>query len=157
MIYLKDIKTGEIFNINSESDSENFCDTYENPQNLISIDVWYCDGAGFNGIVSKTAVGRTKEDMKIWKITEEMTNNQMEYLAVITAMYQAEPYSLILSDSQLVVNQCTKDWSCNYEHLIPHRDKVRELIKIKNLSLKWIPREENIAGKVLERLWKNKK
>lgn len=151
MIHLKDIKTGEIFNFISEEDSEIFCEQYESPFNLIAIEVWYCDGSGFNGIVSKTAVGKTKENMKIWKITEEKTNNEMEYLAVITSMYSAEPHSLILSDSQLVVNQCTKDWACNSEHLIGLRDKVKELIKLKNLSLKWIPREENIAGKVLER------
>jgi len=88
-----------------------------------------------------------------------VTNNTGEYIAVILALMTSLDRNLtvveILTDSQLVVNQVGGAWQCRKKHLLPLRDKARALLTFANLSpryiysLSWIPREENLAGKVL--------
>ena len=36
-------------------------------------------------------------------------------------------------------------------HLLPLRDEVRELLRETGVELRWLPREDNLAGKVLEK------
>ena len=82
-----------------------------------------------------------------------MTVNVGEYQAVILALKEAKRLKLeqvlLLSDSQLVVNQVNGVWKCRKQHLLPFRDKVRELLE-DNWYLHWVSREINLAGKVLE-------
>ena len=83
-----------------------------------------------------------------------VTNNVGEYQAVIEAVKLALSLklkdALILTDSQLVVNQVNGMWECRQPHLLPLMDKARELLKGSNITLAWLPREENLAGRVLE-------
>ena len=88
--------------------------------------------------------------------SERVTVNVGEYRAVILALEEAKRLKLeqveIYTDSLLVVNQVSGNWKCQAEHLIPLRDKVRELLKNGGIELKWIPRERNIAGFCLSSL-----
>ena len=83
-----------------------------------------------------------------------VTNNVGEYQAVIEAIKLALSLklkdALILTDSQLVVEQVNGMWKCRQPHLLPLRDKARELLKGSSITLTWTPRENNLAGKVLE-------
>jgi len=86
---------------------------------------------------------------------EPVTVNVGEYKAVILALEWAKERKVgeveILADSQLVVRQVTGNWKCKKAHLLPYRDKViRFLRDFGSLTFTWIPREENLAGKVLE-------
>ena len=90
---------------------------------------------------------------------EPVTVNVGEYRAVILALEEAKRLKLkqvmLMTDSQLVVNQVAGTWKCRAEHLLPYRDKVRDiLLRVSFIpyswNLYWIPREENLAGKVLE-------
>uniref|UniRef100_A0A6M3JJT5 Putative reverse transcriptase-like protein n=1 Tax=viral metagenome TaxID=1070528 RepID=A0A6M3JJT5_9ZZZZ len=91
---------------------------------------------------------------------EPVTVNVGEYKAVILALEWAENRQLeeveFLTDSQLVVNQVSGKWQCKKAHLLPYRDKVRDILLrvsfIPNYtwSLDWIERGRNLAGKVLE-------
>ena len=83
----------------------------------------------------------------------EITNNQAEYLAIISALKKfvdSDDEVIIYSDSQNTVNQLNHEFAINNEKL---RDLAREswviIGKFSNLSIVWIPRKENLAGKML--------
>ena len=83
----------------------------------------------------------------------EITNNQAEYLAIISALKKfvdTDDEIIIYSDSKNTVNQLNHEFAINNEKL---RDLAREswliIGKFSNLSIVWIPRKENLAGKML--------
>lgn len=81
----------------------------------------------------------------------EMTNNIAEYGAVIGAIKELVQMKLwrervvVRTDSQLVVNQLKKKWSCFQPHLVKLRDECLSLVQMfdGNLTFEWVPREEN--------------
>ena len=84
---------------------------------------------------------------------EPVTVNVGEYKAVIAALGEAVRRQLghvdLFTDSQLVVEQVKGNWKCCKMHLLPLRDYARTLLRLVEGTIQWIPREENIAGKVL--------
>ena len=83
----------------------------------------------------------------------EITNNQAEYMAIISALNKyvdSEEEVTIFSDSKNTVNQLNHEFAINNEQL---RNLAREawaiIGKFSNLSIKWVPRNENLAGKML--------
>ena len=82
-----------------------------------------------------------------------LTNNQAEYLAIITALKKFQDSSeeiTIFSDSKNTVNQLNHEFAINNEQLRILAQEAWLLIpKISKLKIKWIPREENLAGKML--------
>ena len=87
------------------------------------------------------------------KKKDGITNNQAEYLAIISALKKyvdSEEDILIYSDSKNTVNQLNHEYAINNERL---RDLAREawliIGKIPKLTILWIPRNENLAGKML--------
>ncbi|MEM2924433.1 MAG: ribonuclease HI family protein [Methanocellales archaeon] len=93
------------------------------------------------------------------EIVEEVgavTNNQAEYLALIKALEIAIqrkiPRVEVLSDSELLIKQMKNLYKVRSENLIPLHKKARELIlKLDSFKMTWIPREQNLAGRVLSR------
>ena len=83
-----------------------------------------------------------------------VTNNVGEYRAVIQALKAAPNYKLdiqVITDSLLVVNQVSGIWKRRKAELIPLCDIIqRVLVVCPYITLSWIPREINLAGKVLE-------
>lgn len=82
-----------------------------------------------------------------------ITNNQAEYMAIISALKkfaEADDKITIFSDSKNTVNQLNHEFAINSE---PLRDLAREAWKIigkfSNLTISWVPRKENLAGKML--------
>ena len=83
----------------------------------------------------------------------EITNNQAEYMAIISALNKFADTNdeiTILSDSKNTVNQLNHEFAINNEQL---RDLAREawsvMGKFSKLSIVWIPRKKNLAGKML--------
>ncbi|NND86475.1 MAG: reverse transcriptase-like protein [Nitrosopumilus sp.] len=83
----------------------------------------------------------------------EITNNQAEYLAIISALNKyanSDDEITIYSDSKNTVNQLNHEFAINNEQL---RDLAREawsiMGKISKLTIVWVPRKENLAGKML--------
>ena len=111
----------------------------------------YVDGSGgpnggFGFFVKET--GESFYEKK-----SEITNNQAEYMAIISALKKfvnTNDEITIFSDSKKTVNQLNHEFSINNEKL---RDLAREswliIGKFSNLSIVWIPRKENLAGKML--------
>lgn len=148
MIWFKDVRSGEIFE-KQDVCAEEFQEEYEHPENLIVVDVYYCDGSGYNGKSSSYAYGKKGLIVK-FTIFSSKTNNEMEYCAVLGAMKEADKHSVILTDSQLVVYQTIGKWKVKSEHLIKLNEEAANILTEKHLTLRWIPREENIAGEVFE-------
>ena len=85
-----------------------------------------------------------------------VTNNTGEYLVVIRALEKiiargGEEQTIICTDSLLVVNQVKGTWQCRKPRLVLLRDRVRQLSSEAKATLLWIPREENLAGIILDR------
>jgi ribonuclease HI len=111
----------------------------------------YVDGSGgpnggFGFFVKET--GESFYEKK-----SEITNNQAEYMAIISALKKyvdTDDEITIFSDSKNTVNQLNHEFAINNEKL---RDLAREswliIGKFSNLSIVWIPRKENLAGKML--------
>jgi ribonuclease HI len=114
----------------------------------------YVDGSGWNGRESKASIYIDKYVPEVIKISipEEKTNNYMEYYALKYAIEKvAEDGDTIYIDSQLVYNQLFGGWKINYEHLRQLNQEILELLKTKKVNIIWIGRENNKAGKILEK------
>lgn len=113
--------------------------------------VFYIDGSGFNGKIARTCVyDSNRSSFSILEYTEHLTNNEAEYIAVISALEYSSSRDQIFSDSLLVVNQINHIWKIHNSHLKPYCTNARNLIAQKTITLSWVPREENIAGLKLE-------
>ena len=111
----------------------------------------YVDGSGgpnggFGFFVKET--GESFYEKK-----SEITNNQAEYMAIILALkkfVETNDEITIYSDSKNTVNQLNHEFAINNEKL---RDLAREswvlIAKFSSISIIWIPRKENLAGKML--------
>ncbi len=96
---------------------------------------------------------KRKLENHFMKRKPEITNNQAEYMAIISVLKKfvnSDDEITIYSDSKNTVNQLNHEFAINNEKL---RDLAREswviIGKFSNLSIVWIPRKENLAGKML--------
>jgi len=111
----------------------------------------YVDGSGGTNSGFGYFVKETGESF--YEKKPELTNNQAEYLAIIFALNKyvdSNEEITIYSDSKNTVNQLNHEFAINNEEL---RDLAREawgiIGKFSNLSIVWVPRKENLAGKML--------
>ena len=85
---------------------------------------------------------------------EGMTNNVAEYHGLIAALeylkeHHIDDYIEVFGDSNMVINMTTGAWGKKnphkkMPHLIPLVTKTRELfVSFENLTIEWIPREQN--------------
>lgn len=82
-----------------------------------------------------------------------ITNNQAEYKAIIAALKkyaQLQEEIVIYSDSKNTVSQLNHEFAINSSNLRSLAMEAWALIgKYKDLKIRWIPRRENLAGKML--------
>ena len=111
----------------------------------------YVDGSGGTNSGFGYFVKETGESF--YEKKPELTNNQAEYLAIISALNKyvdSNAEITIYSDSRNTVNQLNHEFAINNEKL---RNLAREawgvIGKFSNLTIVWIPRKENLAGKML--------
>ena len=111
----------------------------------------YVDGSGGSNVGFGFFVKETGESS--YEKKPDITNNQAEYLAIISALKKfvdTDNEIIIYSDSKNTVNQLNHEFAINNEKL---RDLAREswliIGKFSNLSIVWISRKENLAGKML--------
>jgi len=111
----------------------------------------YVDGSGGSNSGFGFFVKETGESF--YEKKSEITNNQAEYMAIILALkkfVETNDEITIYSDSKNTVNQLNHEFAINNEKL---RDLAREswvlIAKFSSMSIIWIPRKENLAGKML--------
>ena len=111
----------------------------------------YVDGSGG----AKSGYGFFVKETGESLFTEKpgLTNNQAEYLAIISALQKyadSDDEIIIYSDSKNTVNQLNHEFAINNEQL---RNLAREawslMANFFNLTLTWVPRSKNLAGKML--------
>ncbi len=107
----------------------------------------YSDGSGKTGKYIYAIPSK-----KIVKIFQKrgLTNNEAEYSGVIAALTQNKEKTItIISDSQLIVNQLNKEYKIKEPRLKVLAEKVWKLCEGRDVKFKWVPRERNIAGRIL--------
>lgn len=111
----------------------------------------YVDGSGGDDSGYGYFIKETGESF--YEKKPGITNNQAEYMAIIVALKklgQSNDEITIYSDSKNTISQLNHQFAINSEQL---RDLAREawshMSKLPNLKLMWIPRAENLAGKML--------
>lgn len=109
----------------------------------------YVDGSGKTGAYCYlVAGGKPRLFME-----KNLTNNQAEYKAILATLRELPDRELtVYSDSQLAVRQLNGEYRIRDSRLKSLAEKVRGLSKYRVINFKWIPREQNLAGKVLEKL-----
>ena len=111
----------------------------------------YVDGAGGEKSGYGFFVKETGESF--YEEKSGITNNQAEYYAIISALKKFQDSLeeiIIFSDSKNTVNQLNHEFAINNEQLrILAQESWLLIPKIPELKIKWIPRKENLAGKML--------
>lgn len=81
----------------------------------------------------------------------EITNNQAEYMAIIMALKNLDYEEItIFSDSKNTISQLNHEFAINNEKLRELAREAWSLIgKFSKITLLWVPRKENLAGKML--------
>ncbi|MGI0082553.1 MAG: RNase H family protein [Nitrosopumilaceae archaeon] len=111
----------------------------------------YVDGSGgpnsgFGFFVKETGESFYKKEPNI-------TNNQAEYMAIITVLKKfsgSQDEINVYSDSKNTVSQLNHEYAINNDDLRTLAMEAWNLInKYLKLKIKWIPRNENIAGRML--------
>lgn len=106
------------------------------------MEIW-CDGGLKNLCVTNSAG-------KVEIIETEGTCNENKYRAMIHALEQANDGDTIYSDSQLIVNQITRNWKVKAINLYALNGKAMDIYKSKNIKVEWVSRDFNKAGWILE-------
>jgi len=111
----------------------------------------YVDGSGGTKSGYGYFVKETGESF--YEKKPDITNNQAEYLAIISALkkfVESNDEITIYSDSKNTVFQLNHEYAINNEQL---RSLAREawsiIARCSKITLTWIPRNENLAGKML--------
>ena len=111
----------------------------------------FVDGSGGSNSGYGYFVKETGESF--YEKKSDLTNNQAEYLAIISALNKYVDSSdeiTIYSDSKNTVNQLNHEFAINNDEL---RSLAREawslMANFSNLTLTWVPRSKNLAGKML--------
>jgi ribonuclease HI len=111
----------------------------------------YVDGSGGPNSGYGFFVKETGESF--YEKKPNLTNNQAEYIAIISALNKyanSNDEIIIYSDSKNTVNQLNHEFAINNEQLRKLAQESWSLIgKFSNLTIVWIPRKENLAGKML--------
>lgn len=112
----------------------------------------YVDGGTLGSVICLYDLHKKKTIVK--KRKGSLTNNDLEYLAIIYGIEYARKYYprdtiTIHSDSMLAVKQINHKWKVKGENLIYLKSRV-DRKKTKLVTIKWIPREFNLAGVHLE-------
>lgn len=115
----------------------------------------YTDGAGSgpDGKGSGFAWLNTTTGQKHIESIPNLTNNQAEYRAVISALKSIQKGSMvnIITDSLLVVSQLRGEYRIRDSKLEKLASEVKTIVEQKQLSATflWVRRTENLAGKLL--------
>ncbi len=111
----------------------------------------YVDGSGGENSGYGYFVKQTGESF--YEKKPNITNNQAEYMAIISALKKfvnSNEEITIFSDSKNTVYQLNHEFAINNEQLRAlAREAWNNIGKFSNLTLTWVPRKENLAGKML--------
>jgi ribonuclease HI len=112
-------------------------------------------GAGPDGLNSGYAFVYLGTDVQRVRRNDGMTNNQAEYQGLIAVLkyVAAGSHVLISTDSELVCKQFNGEYAVRNRTLNELLTTARQLISEKHLhvEVRWVSRDQNLAGRLLER------
>ena len=111
----------------------------------------FCDGSGYNGEVSGWCIYEEGKGPMLKWTKDNYTSNEAEYIAVIEALERALSGDIIFSDSRLVVSQLNNTWRVKASNLRKYHLRAAELLSTKNIEVRWVSREHNLAGLAIEK------
>ena len=118
----------------------------------------FFDGAsrGNPGKAGAGALMINSEGKVVWEkalFLGEKTNNEAEYMALITLLKAAKEQGIrslkVFGDSKLVISQVSRQWKINLPHLRLLAQEAWALSEGMDISYHWIPREENKRADIL--------
>lgn len=118
----------------------------------------FFDGAsrGNPGKAGAGALMINSEGKVVWEkalFLGEKTNNEAEYMALITLLKAAKEQGIrslkVFGDSKLVISQVSRQWKINLPHLRLLAQEAWTLSEGMDISYHWIPREENKRADIL--------
>lgn len=122
-------------------------------------DTIYTDGGGRDDQgLSRLGVIRTHKNRKSDDINDvisltlhiKMTNNEAEYLAILYGCIMAGNGDTIKVDSELIAKQLSGEYRVKSQNLLSLYESVKKMCTVKKLKVEWVPREDNLAGIMLE-------
>ena len=114
----------------------------------------YVDGS-LSSLGAQIAVSDSEENLIInKKFRKKLTNNELEYEAILAGLLLAKEEDTICSDSKLCVEQINGNFKIKQDHLKPYAENAKKLLEEKKCLIIWVPRDKNPAGKILERVVK---
>ncbi len=116
--------------------------------------VIYIDG-GCSGNPGPMRIAVYSDNFRVIKELGEGTNNRAEYLALIYALTYTKHINedaIIYSDSQLLVNQMGGNFKVKSPSVKPVYQRAQKILSEipQKVEIQWIPRDKNLAGKMLE-------
>lgn len=108
----------------------------------------YCDGSLVQNSDCAICIAIEGKKPQIRTLKNKRTTFELEYLAIIWACEHSKSGDLILSDNQKIVYRLNNNNFDDFHKI--YFEKATELIQEKSLKIKWIPRDKNLAGKVLD-------
>jgi len=120
------------------------------------IEVYIDGGCQGNPGPMRIAVISPSTNFSVVKELGNGTNNRAEYLALIYGLIyikhlQPEEQVTIKSDSALLVNQINGRYKVKSASIVPLYQKAVQLLQqLPNVTVQYVPREENLAGHLLE-------
>ncbi len=107
------------------------------------------------GKMELAVVDETGKVLAYEKLKELGTNNEAEWLALITAMMICKEQKIkdatIIGDSMLVVNQANGTWKIKAESMKAYKEEFEILKKeVGKVTIEYIPRAANLAGIYIE-------
>jgi len=115
----------------------------------------FTDGSGQRPDGKASGFAWIREDTKQHHIehVDNLTNNVAEYQAIVSALKSLRPGCKveILTDSLLVVSQLRGEYRIRDPKLVKLANEVRTIEERRRftLTVTWVPREQNLAGKLL--------
>lgn len=83
-------------------------------------------------------------------LEENLTNIELEYEAILAACIRADDKSRIFTDCEICVKQINNLYKVKNKKFMVYLNKIRPLVKEKNISIEWVSRNANLAGYILE-------
>lgn len=113
----------------------------------------YCDG-GTRGNAICLVHG---DKIIVKKRGGELTNNELEYLALIYTLEYIDTNNLknikIYSDSRLIVSQVNGKYRVTTDNLKTlHTKAIKKMLRCCGVQIRWVRRNRNKAGRHLEKI-----
>lgn len=113
--------------------------------------IYYTDGSKSSAGCKIAVTDQTGNLLYEKTFEEDLTNNELEYEGIVACLELCSPDDIIFTDAKLCVEQVKGTYEIKKKNLEPYVLKIRDFIKDKNIVIQWISREENPAGKFLEK------